>query len=192
MDGAPDVPLGSASASVATAGHEAEPITREQSSVAAVVPEGPAIADEAHAEASQTARAVASEASQAPAAHPAADADSDSLSAGPQTAASTSAIKEPAQSAEAALPDGAQASIPASGAPALASIRTSALPGSMARILLDSGSDLGQTGTPASHRISDVGSDEADEAVTPLASRLADASSASRPATPAAAQLTPR
>ena len=77
------------------------------------------------------------------------------------------------------------------GSPALASIRTGLLPSSMAQILADSASEAGQSGTPASHRIS-VGSEEADEAVTPPARRLADASSMSQPSTPAAAHLTPR
>ena len=168
--------------------HEAEPATPRT----AITATRSAAGDEAQAEAAQSARPLMSEPSPALGAQPVSGTGARSPRAGPQPADTTSPVGEAVESARVALSDESQAGVHVSGSPALASIRTRLLPGSMARILADSGSEVGQSGTPASHRISDVGSEEADEAVTPPAGCQAGASSRSRPATPAAAHLTPR
>lgn len=110
----------------------------------------------------------------------------------PDAASKSEHFSMPEEVAKVEVSKSARSPTPVSG---LANIRTSPAPGSMARILADVASEAGQSRTPASHRISDVGSvgsEEPDEVVTPMSRRLTDASSCSRPTTPGSAHLAPR
>lgn len=184
-----DMPPGSASGDTAASKHAPGPAIPGASAAPAVVPTGSDTRDEVQTEAGQSVQQLIWEAGgNQPTVHIAACGPR----VGPQPAITPSMTGEAAEAGGSAMSDCARGGDHVSGAPALASIRTGLLPGSMAHILADTGSEAGQPGTPASHRISDVGSEEADEAVTPLAARQADARSISRPATPASAHLTPR
>ena len=163
--------------------HETEPATSRTLIMPAVMTAGAAAGGTDQTGGAQSAQTIMPELSLSPGAQPVPDLEARSPRAGLQPAHTTSSVGEANESARAALPDESQSGAHVSGSPALASIRTS---------LAYASSEAGQSKTPASHRISDVGSEEADEAVTPPAFRQAGASSTSCPTTPAAAYLTPR
>ena len=189
LENSADMSPGSASGDTRASKHKLESATQGASVTPAVAPAGSHAGDKAWTDAGQPVLLEASLGSEGqPVAHVAAS----SPEAGPRPAITTSPAGEAAEAGKSAPSDGARGAAHVLGAPALASIRTGLLPSSMARILADSASEEGQSGTPASHRISDTGSEEADEAVNSLVARLADASSMSQPGTPAAAHLTPR